>query len=237
MKKIIVGMLMVMLLLMIFSSLAAAEEMKDDWSDAKYDFSSIHRVLIYGIDADSQKTSISDITVKKIQDIYGKSAARPGYDVLDFIQVNRKISLQQHVDLDKLYIDDEAEAERIFSQNLTSFVDIYVKAVLKKYEVYSYQIPAHTDWETRESVDTYEDKDGNESTITHTYEVPVYVPASIGHTSCVRIRFDAYDAKTGKEIFSREEERMRGGTDGCEGMFERISNSYFNDLKHKMVNG
>ena len=49
-----------------------------------------------------------------------------------------------------------------------------------------------------------------------------------------QIAFEVYDAKTGKMIFGREDDRDREDYDAQDGMYERICKSFFSDFGNKI---
>ncbi len=95
----------------------------------------------------------------------------------------------------------------------------------------SYVVPAYTSWEDRPR--TRRDRDGRE--ITYYVSVPVYHPEEVVYVSSLKVRFDVYDAKTNKVVFSREDDRDRQHSNrGQQGMFRRICNSFFGDFATKI---
>jgi hypothetical protein len=206
---------------------------KTDWSDTDYNFKTIRTALIYDIDL-SQADLSNDIITRNLTDEYMKKAVKPAYTVLSSEQLNRKISLEQSIDLDTLKKTDPEKAAMLFTENLSHFVDIYIETHLLSYKIGSYIVPAHTTWENQTATDHYTDSDGRTRDITHTYTIPVYVPDATVTTAIVRLRFDVINAKTNKVIFSREEERVRDNSDDPYGVFSRMTDSFFSDLKNKM---
>jgi len=113
--------------------------------------------------------------------------------------------------------------------------DIYVKAEVLKWHDDYYIKPAYTDWETRSATRKVKRSDGSWYDETYYYTVPVYHPEKTIYTSTVRVKFDVYDAKTNKLVMSRDELRERDDSyHGQQGIFGRISKSFFDDLGKKI---
>lgn len=74
---------------------------KTDWSDTNYNFKTIRSALIYNIDL-SQVNLSNDIIARKLTDEYIKKSTKPAYMTFSAEQLNRKISLEQSIDLDTL---------------------------------------------------------------------------------------------------------------------------------------
>lgn len=229
MKKLVFFFCFSFLLLM----MPAAQAEKYDWAEKSYSFPSIETALVYDIDTSPAELS-SDILAKSLSDDYQKKAALPGYLILSPEQVSRKVSLKQAVDLDTMQKNDAAGAAKILAENCGRFVDVYIKTQLQTYEIGSYLVPAHTEWKTKTITDTFTDKDGKVQTIDHMISYPEYIPDRNVSTATVKLRFDVYDAKTGKAVMSREELRTRDDSDDPKGVYNRMLDSFFRDLKRNM---
>lgn len=201
---------------------------KHDWRDNNYNFKSVQTAWIEDIDL-SGVTLDSDITQKCLLEYYQKQETRPKWQVLTKDQINRKISLLEWQDLDTLATTDPDKAKTLWDQDLPKIANVHVTAKLTRYDQTSKIIPAHTEWETRETYDTYRDKDGHTYTVTHYYQVPVYVPEHTVWISHVIVRYDIQDTATGKTIFSRED--IRDDTDSLQNVYELSVRSFFRELK------
>ena len=121
-----------------------------------------------------------------------------------------------------------------FRENIGFVTDVYVKAKVVTYHIGSYVVPAHTEWRDREIEDTYRDDHGKEWTRTRHISEPIDVPDQTVYTGTVGIRFQVYDAKTDKEIFSREEERTRDSSTDLRGIYKRICESFYSEFRKKV---
>ena len=216
--------------LTLFAAPAAAS--KNDWTDKAYDFHKINTAVVYDIDL-SQAKPDSDIVSRNLQELFQKKAERMHLVQLTPEQASRKISLKLYKDLDALQKTAPDEAAALFNDNLKSVADIYIKASLDEYSVGGYVVPAHTEWRDRQESYTWTDRDGHSHTDTRTISYPEYVPEHYVSTVTVKVRFDAYDAATGKAIFSREESRTRDSEDNPHDVYERIISSFFGDINDK----
>ncbi|MFA6850642.1 MAG: hypothetical protein WCS30_09850 [Selenomonadaceae bacterium] len=221
------------LIALLFFVMPTVSAEKTDWSDNTYNFKTIRSALIYDLDF-SQVNLSNDIIARKLADEYIKKSTKPTYITFSAEQLDRKISLEQSIDLDTLKKTDSEKATTLFAENMSHFVDIYVETHLLSYKIGSYIVPAHTTWQNQTTTDHYTDSNGRTRDITHTYTIPVYVPDATVTTAVVRLRFDVFNAKTNKVIFSREEERVRDNSDDPYGVFSRMTDSFFSDLKNKM---
>lgn len=210
-----------------------AEAAKNDWSDNTYKFSNVKAALVYDIDTSKVDLS-SDIIEKNLQELFQQKAEKLQIQRLTYEQANRKISIKLFKDLDELHKSAPEEAEKLFNANLSSYADIYIKADLLQYETGGYTVPAHTEWRHREETNTWTDRDGKQHTDTHTITYPEFVPDEYVSTVTVKVRFDAVDVRTGKTIFSREEDRTRTSEDNPRDVYGRIISSFFGDLSHKI---
>ena len=198
----------VMFLLLMLCPLATHAE-KVHWEDKAYDFSNIQRAIVYDIEIVDTSEIPSDLTEKVVQEEYWKTASKPPYKLM-------------HPDKDAvLYPQDMA--------------DIYVKAAILKWHDDYYIKPAYTSWETRSATRKVKRSDGSWYDETYYYTIPVYHPEKTIYTSTVRVKFDVYDNKTNKLIMSRDELRERDDSyHGQQGIFGRISKSFFDDLGKKI---
>lgn len=114
--------------------------------------------------------------------------------------------------------------------------DAYVTAQLLTYHVGTGLIPAHTEWNSYSVRDVYYDRDGHPHWFYHDVSYPVYVPDAYVPMATVRVRFAVYDVKTGKLVSYSEDMRTRGSSDDLRGVYQRILDRFFKNLK-KTLNG
>ena len=217
---------LIIILLLLGTGLSEAG--KTDWRDDKYNFKAVQTAWVEDIDLSGVKLD-NDILPKRLQEYYHQQETRPHWQVLTKTQLMRKMSLLAWEDLDVLAAKDPEAFKARWAAELPKFVNVYVTAALTRYDESSYVIPAHTEWESRTEEDTYTDDKGKEHTVTHTYEVPVFVPDQTVWVSHVTVRFDLHDAATGAVVFSRED--VRHDTDSMEEVYQLSVRSFFRELE------
>lgn len=184
---------------------------KLDWVDKNYDFSRVKEAIIYDIELVDTDEMESDLTEKILLEEYLKVASRPPYKVM------------------------RPDSDSILHPLKSA--DIYVKAELLKWHDDYYIKEAYTSWETVTRTRQVKRSDGSWVEEKYYDTMPVYHPAETVYTSTVRIKFDVYDVKSDKLVMSRDELRERKASrHGQQGIFGRISKSFFDDLGKKIKN-
>ena len=210
---------------------ASAE--KTDWKDKTYDFSRVRRVLIYDVDLSAANLD-SEIKIRKFSGNYPEYAKKLGCEIVTEEQARRQISLAIGVDLDTLAKSDPAKAQELFTENLPKVADAYIKGRVLKWENTYYIQPERTVWEQKRIDTSYRDRDGRWINDYYYITVPVTYPPRRIDVSTLNMSFEAYDARTGKLFFGREDDRDREDYDAQDGMYERICKSFFGDLGSKL---
>ena len=222
-----------LMLAAVFLALPHVSASPVDSVDPSYDFHQIKNVMIYDIDlTDSAHTDSEAASLQ--QNFHMQAAKLLEIPSIDKERLNRKISLAIGRDLDVIEKSDVEEYTSLVKDNLKAVADIYVHSELVSYTIGTYTIPAHTDWKTVTEYDTYRDSNGITHTISHQRTVPIFVPEQSGPYTNVKLRFSAYDAKTGKVIFTREELRQEQDSNDRLDTYNKIVRSYFRDLKKKI---
>ena len=217
---------------------ASAEKL--DLIDKDYDFTKIKSVFINTINLDilhsSQDQHSNNDLLEKIlfQDYWDNAKKFAVYNVYNEEQAKCKLSLQTEKDIDQLISQDKTSGEIFFKDNLKLIVDAYVTVSLLNYYTDYYIVPAHTEWRSVTEYDDYYDKDGKKHVRTRTIQVPEFVPDARVNTANVTIRFTLTDAKTGKDVFSREESRCNSYSTNCRECYCQTVRSFFRDLKKKV---
>ena len=203
--------LLLALCLVLACALPASAE-KTDWEDKAYDFSRAQRVLVYDVRLTDTAEFENDLVGQILQDDYMKNAMRPKYVLVR-----------------------PQPGEEPAPGSPRDGADLYVTAELLKWHDDFYIRPEYTTWEQQEHTRTKRHSDGTKSRETYYVSVPVVHPPKRIDTSTVRVRFDVYDARTGKRVMARDEIRVRDeSTRGEKGIFGRISKSFFDDLGKKL---
>lgn len=129
---------------------------------------------------------------------------------------------------------EQVQAQAAYQEALAKLTDLYVKTELLTYQERQSLLPAHTEWRSEDRNYTWVDKDGRPHIYTNTVDYPVYVPSQYIPSATVRLRFNVYDAMTGKVVFSREEDRTRGSSCDLRGVYDRMVDGFYKTLKEKI---
>ena len=200
--------LLLLALCLLFAAPLTASAEKTNWVDNNYDFHKIQKALIYEIELTDTEEFESDLLEQTLQEDYWKNATRPKYRPLD-----------------------AQKAALLSPENPQLAADVYIKAELLKWHDDSYIKEAYTSWETRHAKRTKKLPNGDKVEEDYSYTVPVHHPARTIYTSTVRLRFEVFDSKTNKRVMARDELRLRDDSHhGQQGIFGRISKSFFDDL-------
>ena len=111
--------------------------------------------------------------------------------------------------------------------------DLIVECKITRWKDDYYIIPEHTVWEQKTRYRTRRDRDGNKYEEKYYITVPVTYPPRRVDTSTLVVNFEVYDARTGKMVFGREDDRTREDANAQIGMFGRMCNSFFSDFNKK----
>ena len=112
--------------------------------------------------------------------------------------------------------------------------DLIVECKITNWKNGYYIVPEHTVWEQKTMYRTRRDRDGNKYEERYYITVPVTYPPRRVDTSDLVVNFEVYDARTGKMVFGREDNRTREDAVAQVGMFGRMCNSFFSDLNKKL---
>ena len=211
----------------------AASAEKTDWKDKSYDFSKVHRVLVYDVDLSAVNFS-SDLKAHKYANDFPEYSKKMGCEVVTYEQAWRRVSLAIGVDLDQLAKTDPDKAVALFQENASKAVDAWVNSRVLKWENSYYIQPERTVWEQKRVDRSYRDRNGRWVNDYYYITVPVTYPPRRVDVSTLNMSFEVFDARTGKMIFGREDDRDREDYEAQDGMYERICKSFFGDFGDKL---
>jgi len=103
-----------------------------------------------------------------------------------------------------------------------------------KWENSYYIQPERTVWEQKRVDRSYRDRNGRWVNDYYYITVPVTYPPRRVDVSTLNMSFEVFDARTGKMIFGREDDRDREDYEAQDGMYERICKSFFGDFGDKL---
>lgn len=190
--------------------LNVANAEKTDWEDKSYNFSRARKVMVYDLNNLDKGEFNDDVMFQVIDDEFWKQAKRfNNYTVVEGVGTPKA---GQPVEGADLYV-------------ITDIIDWHDD---------SYVRPGYTSWETRHDKRRVRRSDGSSYDEDYSYSVPVHHPPRTVYTSTVRVRFSVFDARTGKRVFARDDNRDRDDRYAQKGMFGRIAHSFFEDLNKKL---
>ncbi|MGM9539093.1 hypothetical protein [Anaerovibrio sp.] len=227
MTKTFTRLLTLLALMMLFCQTAAAE--KIEFKDDSYNFHNIKNIAVYDLDFSKADTG-SSILEKSLNAMYFKKAAQEKLSVMNFESISRKMSLALGQDMDILAEKDWDAFNKLYDEHLPDYVDAYVTADVLQYETQSIYHPEYTTWETKTQKSYVKDSKGNRIEVEDEVLVPVTHPAYYSSVIYEKVEFHVYDARTGREVYSRQEWRDRDDDDGID-MFGRICSAFFKDLR------
>lgn len=228
-EKILVRCFAVMLASVFFLLSGTASAHVEDWSEPGYNFKAIKKILVYDLDTSAVDLE-TDIAEKNFQSAFWEQAKKQKIEIINLKRAENQVSLAEYKDIDALRIKDPAAAEEMWKNTLPRVVDAYAKTQYLRYEYTSRVIPAHTEWRTRWVKHTYYDREGRKHEESHPEEYPEYVPEKTIWTLHQQVRFDVYDAKTNKCIYSRNESRSDDFAGDGKGIFVKIVRNSFKDF-------
>lgn len=225
-----ISLALVLVLLLLAGRPAAAE--KSEWADRSFDFSRLRRVIV--LDLDDAEMPQDTILRRRMGDEYiDQAMRRMKCQVIREVEAARRLGPSLGLDLEGLLASDRAKALEIMKENASRIADGWLQGTVKVWENMSYIQPAYTKWEEKTYTRRVRDSDGKTREETYTVTVPVHYPAQKIWYSDIKVAFDVYEARGGKLILSREDDRQRADSNMQDGMFGRICKSFFSDLGSK----
>lgn len=111
------------------------------WSDASYDFSKAHKLLIV---KPNYTFTEGQVTSDELTDMMYQQAQSLDMYVLNTADIDKNILRDSASDLPKLRVEDAQKAETVFNSEMTKYTDLYMVAtivhntrVMVFYDVYS----------------------------------------------------------------------------------------------------
>jgi hypothetical protein len=217
------------------ASIAFAE--KQEWFDKAYDFSKVKRVLIYPPNISNKLKN--GIVENEILEIFNTKTKLPEQvKVITFFSLIDAVKTDTGTDLVQLHAKNSQEALKLLNEATPKYADIVVTSTVFEYSMGSEYREGFT-YNTTEYQTSYVHGAGGSATVqtpvnrTHTVRggnVPVAYSS---------VRWDVYDAQTGKAVFSRLEDRARANPTVFDhtkpkSLYGRITASFFDDLSEKL---
>ncbi|MBP3721673.1 MAG: hypothetical protein J6I62_00270 [Selenomonadaceae bacterium] len=188
----------------------AANAEKTNWEDKTYNFKKAQKVIVYGFVNRDEKEFNDDVMLEVLKEEYWKQAKNfKNYTLIEGVGTPE--------------VGKPVEG-----------ADLYIVSDLLDWHDDQYTRPGYTSWETRRNTRKVRLPDGSSYDEEYTTSVPVHHPPYTVYTSTVRMRFSVFDAKTGKRVLARDDNRDRDDKKAQKGMFGRIVHSFFEDFNDKL---
>ena len=204
-----------LLTFLILPQIVSAE--KTDWRDDNYNFKRVRTVVLMNIRDDADLSHISNAVQMKIEGDYNKSANKLKCQVLTEDQARRMLGM------------GNASPDRLRA-SLSDIADMWIDCDIKVWKDSYYIVPARTVWENRKRTRKIRNRWGYWEEESYYESVPVTYPPYRVDTSDIIAVFEAHDARTGRTVFTREDDRSRNDANAQKDMFGRMCNSFFEDL-------
>lgn len=209
-----------LLAVFIFPQIVSAE--KTDWKDSGYSFRGVKTIVVLNLHNDADLSSVSRVIQMKLDSDYlDKSKKLKKCTVLNEDQARRMLGMPN--------LSSDA-----LKNHLSQIADLWVEGNIHVWRDDYHIVPARTVWENKKRTRRIRNRWGDWEEETYYESVPVTYPPYRVDTSTIISIFEVHDAKTGKVVFMREDNRDRDDADAQKDMFGRMCNSFFEDLNDKL---
>jgi hypothetical protein len=208
---------------------------KQEWIDKTFDFKKTKRILIYPIQVpDAIKNGIIE---KQIEETYWENAKLKNVELITFDKLIELIKNDTGVDLQELHKKDQKLSLEFLKTNLPNYVDLELHANIVAYGTGS-EYKEGFSYSTTETQTSYVYGTNGSATVQTPVNRTHYVPGGNALVLYAGIRWDVYDSKTNKPVFSRVDNRSKMPTrfesSNPKNMYERILTAFFKDLNSKV---
>ena len=217
----IFGVLCLLALLIMPQNVSAT---KNDWIDPGYNFRSVRSAVLLDASSLNSGFGLSGAAIQSLRSAFDGASQKLKCAVIFESQLAGGGR--------NLYSDGRYSAPDL--QSVAARADIAIKCQITKWNDRSYVIPARTVWEDRRETRSIRDRDGNWIEEVYYVTVPVTYPPRRVDISEITAMFEAYDTRTGRLVFSREDIRDREEFSAQSKMFGRMCNSFFEDLQKRI---
>ena len=208
-----------MLTLMSLPQFVSAE--KTDWSDKSYNFKKVRTVVIFDIDEGRIPGDVSNAIMRKVEGDYSSNSNKLKCEVLTENQARRLLNMPN-------------ASQNALKNVVADIADLWIECKITKWKSSYHIVPARTVWESQKRTRRVRDRWGYWVEETYYENVPVTYPPYRVDTSDIIADFEVFDARTGRAVFSREDDRSRDDENAQKDMFGRMCNSFFSDFGKKI---
>ena len=204
-----------LLTFLILPQIVSAE--KTDWKDSNYNFKRVRTVVLLKIKSEADLRRVSNAVQMKVEGDYLNSSRKLKCQVLTEDQARRMLGITN------------ASQDRLKS-SLSDIADMWIECDIRVWKDSYYIVPARTVWEEKKRTRKIRNRWGYWEEESYYESVPVTYPPYRVDTSDIIADFEAHDARTGRVVFTREDNRSRNDAQAQKDMFGRMCNSFFEDL-------
>ena len=204
-----------LLTFLILPQIVSAE--KTDWKDSNYNFGRVRTVVLLNINSEADLRRVSNAVQMKVEGDYLNSSRKLKCQVLTEDQARRMLGITN------------ASQDRLKS-SLSDIADMWIECDIRVWKDSYYIVPARTVWEEKKRTRKIRNRWGYWEEESYYESVPVTYPPYRVDTSDIIADFEAHDARTGRVVFTREDNRSRNDAQAQKDMFGRMCNSFFEDL-------
>ena len=194
---------------------------KTDWTDKNYNFRRVRTVVIFDLDTDAVPGNVSNAIMRKVDGDYSSNSNKLKCEVLTENQARRLLNMPN-------------ASRNALKNNLNQIADLWIESKIVKWRSSYHIVPARTVWESQKRTRRVRDRWGYWVEETYYENVPVTYPPYRVDTSDIITDFEVYDTRSGRVVFSREDDRSRDDENAQKDMFGRMCNSFFSDFGKKI---
>ena len=193
---------------------------KTDWLDQSFNFKAVKKIVVFDLDSAVNLSSYGSAVQHKVSGDYLERATKKSK-----CQVITEGQARQMLG---------GVSREVLKENIGNIADAWVECKIKVWNDSYYIVPEHTVWEQKKMTRTHRRSDGSSWEETYYITVPVTYPPRRVDVSDISASFSAFSAKTGNEIFVRDDVRQRESAQAQKDMFGRMCNSFFEDFGKKV---
>lgn len=219
-----------MLLLAMLALPQSVSAEKTDWYDRNFNFHRLRNVIVFDVTVNPGLDYGGPIGLRNLQDSFLQNTGRLRCNVITEAQARQMIGYQLGMNLEGIHYSNPLQARQFIMQNAYRIADAWVIANVDSIANNSYVEPSRTVWEQRKETRIYRDQWGNRREETYYVQVPVTYPPRRVDVSAIQMTLQLYDSRNGALVFARKDVRDREDYQAQKGMFDRISNSFFEDV-------
>lgn len=169
--------------------------------------------------------------LRSMQDKFLSDSRKLRCNVINEAQARQMLSYQLGMNLNGIPFE---QARHVIIDNAYRIADAWVLCQIDNMANTSYVEPARTVWEQKEERRTYYDAWGNRREESYYVQVPVTYPPRRVDVTSIQATMELHESRGGVAIFTRRDVRDREDFQAQDGMFGRISNSFFEDVGKRM---